>query len=201
MRPCSNRRWRAGPSRRADVVAAYDFTGLRTLVDVGGGRGVLLAAILAASPDSTGVLADRPAAIPQARAFLDSAGLTARTECVDIDFFATVPAGADAYVLSRILHDWHDVDAERILTRCREAMRPTSRLLIVDAILPERAQDQPAAIRMDVHMLMLFGARERTRAEFEAILEHTGFRVERVFRHSITGRPRCDRSNPPMNAR
>ena len=164
-------------------------------VDVGGGRGVLLAAILRAAEGSSGVLVDRPAAIPAARAYLESAGLADRTECIEGDFFATLPRGADAYVLSRILHDWDDADAERILTTCREAMPPTSRLLIVEAILPERARDAPAAIRMDLHMMLLFGAAERTAAEFETLLERTGFHVERTGADAITRRARCDRSN------
>ena len=141
---------------------------------------MLLARILGAAAGSSGVLIDRPAAIPEARAYLEAAGLADRTECLAADFFTAVPPGADAYLLSRVLHDWNDADAERILVTCREAMRPTSRLLIVDAILPERARDRPAAIRMDLHMLLLFAARERTQAEFEALLEHTGFRMDRL---------------------
>ena len=163
-----------------DVVAAYDVSNIRTFVDIGGGRGVLLARILGAAAGSSGVLIDRPAAIPEARAYLEAAGLADRTECLAADFFTAVPPGADAYLLSRVLHDWNDADAERILVTCREAMRPTSRLLIVEAILPERARDRPAAIRMDLHMLLLFAARERTQAEFEALLEHTGFRMDRL---------------------
>ena len=154
--------------------------GFHTFVDVGGGRGVLLAAILHAAQDSSGVLVDRPAAIPAARAHLESAGLADRTECMEGDFFAMLPGGADAYVLSRILHDWDDADAERILTSCREAMPPKGRLLIVEAIMPERARDAPAAIRMDLHMMLLLGGTERTAAEFEMLLKRTGFRMERV---------------------
>lgn len=164
-----------------DVVAAYDFAGVRTVVDVGGGRGVLLAAILHAAEGTSGVLIDRPAAISGAQAYLESAGLADRTTCAAVDFFDTVPGGADAYVLSRILHDWDDTDAARILATCHKAMLPTSRLLIVDAILPERARDCPAAIRMDLHMMLLLGARERTAAEFNVLLEHSGFRVARLL--------------------
>ena len=163
-----------------DVVEAFDFSGLDRLVDVGGGRGVLLAAILRANPSLFGVLMDREAAISPARANLRAAGLGDRAECVAGDFFVSVPANADAYVLSRVLHDWDDVDAGRILAACRHAMRPDSRLLIVEAILPERARDRPAAIRMDLHMLVLLGARERTEAEFSALLHNSGFDVRRV---------------------
>lgn len=163
-----------------DVVAAYDFTGVRRLVDVGGGRGILLAEILRAVPHLHAVLTDREAAIPAAREHLEAASVADRAECVAADFFTTVPAGADAYVLSRIIHDWPDGDAERILTTCRQAMRPDSRLLVVEAIMPERARDRPAAIRMDLHMLLLLGARERTDAEFRTLLARAGFDVPRV---------------------
>jgi hypothetical protein len=124
----------------ADVVGAYDFTGLHRLIDVGGGRGVLLARILRASPDLHGVLLDRPAAIPAAQRHLEERAVSDRAECVGGDFFASMPAGADAYLLSRVLHDWNDADAGRILASCRRAMGPGSRLLIVEAILPERAK-------------------------------------------------------------
>ena len=91
-----------------------------------------------------------------------------------------MPTGADAYVLSRILHDWDDEDAERILRSCHHSMRPDSRLLVVDAVLPERAAQSPLAIRMDVLMLILFGARERSEAEFRQLFERSGFVFEGV---------------------
>ncbi|HEX7149751.1 MAG TPA: methyltransferase [Actinomycetota bacterium] len=96
------------------------------------------------------------------------------------DFFGSVPDGADAYLLSRVLHDWVDDDARRLLATCRSAMGPGSRLLIVEALLPERARDQPAVIRMDLHMLVLLGAHERTEAQYRRLLGETGFRVARV---------------------
>jgi hypothetical protein len=164
-----------------DVVAAYDFTGLRRLIDVGGGRGILLARILRAAPDLRGVLFDRPAAIPAAQRHLDERAVSGRAECVPGDFFDSVPGGADAYLLSRVLHDWDDADAGRILASCQKAMSPDSRLLIVEAILPERAKDRPATIRMDLHMLLLFrDARERTEAGFRQLLDDNGFRLRRV---------------------
>jgi SAM-dependent methyltransferase len=164
----------------AAVVAAYDFTQFETVVDVGGGRGVLLGAILEAAPEIRGTLIDRPAAIPDARAYLESAGHGERAACVAGDFFVGVPPGADAYVLSRVLHDWPDADAARILETCRRAMRPDGRVLVVDAVLPRRAVDKPAAIRMDIHMLLLLGARERTEAEFRDLAASAGFVVDDV---------------------
>ena len=172
----------AGRSQQeaAGVVGAYDFSGLRTLVDVGGGGGILLAAILRAAPTLHGVLLDRAGAIPAARARLAEEAVSDRATCLAGDFFTDLPAGADAYLLSRILHDWDDDDARRLLAACRDAMGPDGRVLLVDAVLPERAVDAPAAIRMDLHMLLLFGARERTEAEFHELLRLSGLRLERV---------------------
>jgi O-methyltransferase domain/Dimerisation domain len=163
-----------------DVVAAYDFGRLRRLVDVGGGSGVLLSAILRATPALRGVLMDRPAAIAAARERLASDGLSERAECVAGDFFAAVPPGADGYLLSRVIHDWDDRDAVRILRRCRAAMPGTARLLLVEAVLPERARDAPEAIRMDLHMMVLLGARERTEAEYRRLLAAAGLHLRRV---------------------
>jgi ubiquinone/menaquinone biosynthesis C-methylase UbiE len=162
------------------VVAAYDFTGLRRLVDVGGGPAVLLAEILRAAPQLNGVLMDNEAVMSQARDHLDRSGVGDRAECVPGDFFVSVPAGGDAYLLSRVLHDWKDDDAMRILAACRSVMEPGARLLVIEAILPERANDAPAVIRMDLHMLILFGARERTEAEFRNLLGAAGFMVQRI---------------------
>jgi hypothetical protein len=109
------------------------------------------------------------------------APLDARCECVVGDFFDSVPAGAGAYLLSRVIHDWDDADAQRILATCREAMSDDARLLLVEAILPERAQDGPEAVLMDLHMLVLFGAaRERTEAQFRRLLAGAGFELRRV---------------------
>jgi O-methyltransferase/methyltransferase family protein len=164
----------------ADVVAAYDFAGLRAVVDVGGGSGVLLEAILGATPGLRGVLVDRAEAVDKARRRLTAAGLDARCQCVVGDFFDSVPPGADAYLLSRVIHDWDDADAQRVLTTCREAMPVDARLLLVEAIVPERAHDGPEAVRMDLHMLMLLGARERTEAQFRRLLADAAFELGRV---------------------
>lgn len=163
-----------------DVVAAYDFGGFRTLVDVAGGQGVLIRTILRATPALRSTLFDLPDAIPEARERLEADGLTHRCELVAGDFFEAVPSGADAYLLSRVIHDWQDADARRILATCRAAMPEGAVLLLVEAILPERAAAGPEAIRMDLLMLTLLGGRERTIAEYERLLADSGFRVTRV---------------------
>jgi hypothetical protein len=162
------------------VAAAFDYSGCRTVVDVGGGRGILLARLLDERPELVGVLADLPAALPGARAYLDAAGVGDRVRDEAIDFFAGIPGGGDVYVLSRVLHDWNDADALRILETCRAGMPETARLVVIDAIVPEVATDAPSAIRMDLYMLVLLGARERTGGELRALLVAAGFRVDGV---------------------
>jgi precorrin-6B methylase 2 len=162
------------------VVAAYDLSGIGRLVDVGAGPGLIARAALRAVPGMTATLVDRPAMLDRARREMAAAGLTGRCTFVAADFFASVPGGGDAYLLSRILHDWDDEDAVRVLRRCHAAMPAHARLLVVDAVLPERARDLPAAIRMDLVMLLLLGARERTRDEFDRLLAAAGFTLRRI---------------------
>ena len=161
----------ARSAREADaVVAAYDFSRFRRLVDVGGGPGVLLRAVLAANPRLDGLLFDRPEVVADAT-----------LPAVGGDFFTAVPDGADAYLLSRVLHDWADPDALAVLRTCHRAMPPSATLLLVEAVLPERAVDDPEAIRMDLHMLTLLRGRERTAAEFATLLAEAGFALRRVL--------------------
>ena len=127
----------------ADVVAVYDFAGMTELVDVGGGSGVLLEAVLRATPALRGVLVDRPEVAELAERRLEAAGLGDRCRCVTGDFFVAVPPGADAYLLSRVIHDWDDADAGRALATCRAAMSGGARLLLVEAIVPERRPRLP----------------------------------------------------------
>jgi len=151
------------------VVAAYDVASFRSVVDVGGGGGVLLRAVRERAPHADLVLFDRPEVV----ASVDDPGVRP----VAGDFFDAVPAGADAYLLSRVLHDWDDHDALRLLRTCRAAMRPDSVLAVVEAVLPERAVDDPAAVRMDLHMLVLLKGRERTAAEYAALLDAADLRL------------------------
>jgi hypothetical protein len=162
------------------VVAAYDLAGCTHLVDVGAGTGTMARAALEAVPELSATLVDRPAMLDRARREMSAGGLAGRCAFVAADFFAEVPGGGDAYLLSRVLHDWTDQDAARLLRVCRAAMPAGARLLVVDAVLPARARDLPAAIRMDLTMLVLLGARERTEAEFRALLAGAGFAVRRV---------------------
>jgi hypothetical protein len=148
------------------VVAAYDVSRFGSVVDVGGGPGVLLRAVREQSPSADLLLFDRPEVV--AGSDLPSAGG---------DFFTEVPGGADAYLLSRVLHDWDDDAAQQVLQVCRAAMRPDSVLLVVEAVLPERAVDDPAAVRMDLTVLVLLHGRERTAAQYAVLCEAAGLRL------------------------
>lgn len=156
-----------------------DWSGMTTVVDVGGGNGALMCRLLAGNPHLSGTVFDRPQVVAAAAPALAGFGVTGRSSVAEGDFFDRVPPGADAYVLSQILHDWPDREAARILHTCREAMHARSRLLLVEQVLPEGAGSSAAAL-LDLHMLVLLGGQERTRAQWEHLLSQAGFRLESV---------------------
>jgi hypothetical protein len=161
------------------VIAAYDFVGVRTVVDVGGGQGRLLAAVLGAHRHLRGVLFDRPDVIAGAHDVLGQAGVSDRCEVVAGDFFDSVPGGADAYILSRIVHDWDDESAIAILRRCRHAMALGKKVLLIEQVIAPGNDPDPAKFT-DLNMLLLFAGRERTAAEFRSLLQAAGFTMGRV---------------------
>lgn len=168
----------------AEVVRAYDFAGIRRIVDVGGGHGALVAAVLEAYPDMQGVLFDMQHAMEGARAHLANAGLAQRCECVAGSFFDSVPAGADAYMLKSVIHDWNDERSAVILRNCRRAIPKDGKLLLVERIMPARLEATPrhhAIAQADLTMLLGPGGRERTEAEFRTLLESTGFTATRFI--------------------
>ena len=162
------------------IVAAYDFTGIGTLVDVGGGEGPLISAILAANPQLKGILCDAPHVVSAARPHLEAAGVIDRCELRPCDFFSSVPEGGDAYILKSILHDWDDDLSAAILTTCRRAMPEHGRLLLVENVITPGNSPHPAKL-VDLQMLVELGGRERTEAEFRDLLAGAGFRLTRVL--------------------
>jgi len=165
------------------VAAAYDFSSMRKVVDVGGGQGALLAGILRANPKLHGVVFDLPRLAEGARREIAAAGLADRCEFVGGDFFETVPAGADAYMLKHVIHDWDDAKATRILRTCRGAMGPDAKLLIVEGVYPPRIDgsiESQGAARNDVNMMVCTGGRQRSEAEFRTLYEEAGLRLTRI---------------------
>jgi hypothetical protein len=162
------------------VAAAYDFSMFQTVVDVGGASGNMLTAILAGHPKPRGVLFDRQPVVGDAEKVLKDNGLSGRVTFVAGDFFQSVPAGGDAYLLSHILHDWNDDQCLTILGHCRKAMKPDGRLLIVEMVLPPGNTPHPGKI-LDMVMLVLVGGQERTETEYARLLDKAGFRFTRVL--------------------
>ncbi len=163
----------------AAVVAAYDFSSSATVVDIGGGDGTLLAAILKANPRLRGVLADLPHVAEGAQRRFTTDGLTDRCEIAAGSFFESAPAG-DTYVLKWIIHDWDDQRSVEILKNCRSAMATNGRVLLVEGVI----QPGPATSFskcMDLNMLVMTGGRERTEAEYRALLDSAGLRLARVI--------------------
>lgn len=166
------------------LVAAYDFARFDTIADIGGSEGPLLAAILRANPGVRGILFDLPHVVARAAPVLAAAGVADRCTVVGGDFLVSVPAGADAYILKYIIHDWDDERAVAILARCRAAMAPGATLLLIEQVLPERLEAGAAALpaaRLDLQMLVLTpGGRERTESEFRHLLADAGLELRTV---------------------
>ena len=164
-------------------MSSYDFSRYGRVVDVGGGDGTLLAAILRSAPSARGVLFDVPAVVDRAQPALESAGVLDRTELVGGDFRTAVPPGVDCCVLKWILHDWEDDVCTTILCRCREAMTSAdgAKLVVVERVLPERVGPEHLDLVLsDLNMMAMTCGRERTEAEFAELFAGAGFRLDRV---------------------
>lgn len=162
------------------IVEAYDFSGARTVVDVGGGEGRLLSAILGAHPALRGVVFDLPHVAGGAEHGLREGGVTDRCTIVGGDFFESVPAAADLYLLKWIIHDWQDDDAVKILSNCARAMDPAGRVVLAEVVIGATNSGDDGPL-LDVHMMVLPGGRERTEAEFAQLFAAAGLRLTRVI--------------------
>ena len=161
------------------VIEAYDFSGINTLIDIAGGHGRLLSEILETNPSLRGVLFDLPHVIDGARENVAKTNASDRVEFVSGDFFVSVPAGGDAYIMKHIIHDWDDERALTILRNIKQAMNPHGRVLLVESVIAEgNAQDFGKL--MDIEMLVSPGGKERTAAEYEELFERAGFRMTRI---------------------
>lgn len=163
----------------AAVSGAYSFSGMKTLVDVGGATGHLLTTILSRNPGATGILYDLPHVVKDAPALIKSQGLTDRVKIESGSFFDQVPAGGDVYLLSHIIHDWSEVQCLTILGNCRRAMKPDGRVLIIEMVLPAGNAPHPGKM-LDMMMLIGPGGQERTEQEYAELLGKARFRLARV---------------------
>ena len=158
------------------ILASYDFSGCRKIIDVGGGQGALLAGILSANPGTTGVLYDVAPVIGSAQGI---SGVRDRCEAVAGDFFESVPGAGDAYLLCQILHDWNDERAVRILGNCRNAMNQDGRVLLIEQVVPPGNAPHPSKV-MDLSMMVMFGGRERYIEEYSDLLHAARLKLNRL---------------------
>jgi SAM-dependent methyltransferase len=163
-----------------NLMAAYDFSPYRHVVDVGGGNGMLFTLLLQKYPQMRGTLFDLPTTQIQAQKYMEQAGVAERCQMVGGNFFVDeLPGEGDLYVLSRIIHDWNDEQALRILQNCWRAMSPLSKLVLIESIRQEQELVEPVA-KGDLLMLVITGGRERTYEEYQALLAQAGFQLTRV---------------------
>ena len=162
------------------VLQAYDFSGIGVLVDVAGGHGMLLSTILRQYPSMRGILFDAPHVIAGATA-PDELGVADRCEKVAGDFFKSVPAGGDAYLMKHIIHDWNDERSGVILRNIHAALagKPRGKVILVEAVI-KPGNEPDLAKFIDIEMMLLPGGRERTEAEFKALFERNGFKLTRI---------------------
>lgn len=163
------------------VCAAYDFSTFHTLVDVGGGTGYFLAAILKATPTLRGILLDQPGVADQARPRMKAEGLEDRCQVVGGDFFSSVPQGGDGYTIKGVIFNWDDERTTQILANCRQAMNPRGRVLVIESVMPPGNAPSPAKV-LDIEMLVgTDGGVARTEAEFRGLFARAGLKVSRIL--------------------
>lgn len=167
-----------GPETQA-MIESYDYAGVNTLVDIGGGNGSVLTAVLKNNPALKGILYDLPGVIERAKKNIHEAGLSARCQTIAGSFFESAPPGGDAYQMRHIIHDWTDEQCHTILSHIRKVIPKTGRLLVIEMVIKPRNEFQLAKW-LDLNMLVLPGGRERTEAEYAEMYAKAGFRLERV---------------------
>jgi hypothetical protein len=164
----------------AAVVQAYDYSGFRMIVDVGGSHGTLLPSVLKAYPSLRGVLFDTAAVSAGAKQHLEAAGRSSRCEVVAGDFFEAVPSGGDVDLFSQILRDWEDERSVTILKNCHRAMAERGKLLVIETVIAPGSEPSFGKL-FDLHMIVVTGGREQTEAEYRTLFARAGFQLARVI--------------------
>jgi ubiquinone/menaquinone biosynthesis C-methylase UbiE len=177
-----------GPETQA-MIDAYDYTGIGTLVDIGGGNGTVLSAVLKKYPALQGILYDLPGVIDRAKKHLADAGLAVRCQTIAGSFFEAAPSGGDAYQMRHIIHDWTDEQCHTILSHIRKVIPKHGKLLVIEMVIKPRNEPQPAKW-LDLNMMVIPGGKERTEAEYRDMYAKTGFHLERIVPTPRGGR--CD---------
>jgi hypothetical protein len=162
------------------ALPSYDFSGFKTIVDVGGGNGALLMAVLDRAPQAKGIVFDEEYVLQETKKIIEQKGYADRCETAAGSFFEFIPANADAYLMKQVLHDWTDKQCVQILGNCAKAMKSDSKLLILDAVIPEGNEPHPGKM-MDINMLAMTGGRERTEKEFAVMLGEATLKLSRVI--------------------
>jgi len=160
------------------MVETYDFSAYDAIVDIGGGNGEVISAILNKNPGSKGVLFDLPDVVNRAMENINAAGLSERCRLASGNFFESVTEGGDAYVMRHIIHDWNDDDAVTILSNCKKAMNPGGKVLVVEAVIQPGNDPSPFKF-LDLTMLLI-GGKERTKEQFENIFNRAGLKLNRI---------------------
>lgn len=161
------------------ILDAYDFSGIQVIADIGGGNGSKITAILQKYPHMRGILFDLPHVVERARPNIEEAGLSERCQLLSGSFFEAVPAGADAYVMRHIIHDWDDAKSIAILKNCHAVMSPGQKLLLVESVIPPGNEPFMGKL-LDLTMMLIPGGKERTEAEYRELYDQTGFDLVRI---------------------
>ena len=162
------------------MIDAYDYAGVNTVVDIGGGNGTVLAAVLKRHPNIKGILYDLPGVIERAKKNLADQGLSSRVQTIAGSFFESAPPGGDTYQMRHIIHDWTDEQCHTILSHIRKVIPKDGRLLVIEMVIKPKNEPQMAKW-LDLNMLVLPGGRERTEAEYRDMYAKAGFKLERVM--------------------
>ena len=163
-----------------NVLPFYDFSNFKTIVDIGGGNGALLMAVLNKAPQAKGIVFDEEYVVSETGKELLAKDFSERCSVQAGSFFDFLPRNADVYLMKMVLHDWNDEQCLQILNNCNKAMRPDSKLLVIEAVIPEGNDPHPGKF-MDINMMAMTGGRERTQKEFIALFAQAGLKLSRII--------------------